>query len=153
MQLGLGFCLAGYSTKVRVEVSLEGLGFESEKTYYQGQGSALLVVLQGLGLEVVQKGQGLSRKKHAIRVRVLPCWLFCKGQGWSCLKELGFESAKTCNQGQGSALLVILQGLGLELVYKGQGLSRQKHAIRVRVLLCWLFYKSQGWSKSTRVRV
>ena len=32
MQLGLGFCLAGYSTKVRVEVSLEGLGFESEKT-------------------------------------------------------------------------------------------------------------------------
>ena len=31
MQLGLGFCVVGYSTRVRVGVSLQGLGFESGK--------------------------------------------------------------------------------------------------------------------------
>ncbi len=58
MQLGLGFCFVGCSTRVKVRNSLEslGLGFELAKTCNWDKGFVLLVLLKGLGLELVYKG-------------------------------------------------------------------------------------------------
>ena len=45
MQLGLGFSFVGYSTRDKVGVSLQELGFELAKSCNKGYGSVLLVIL------------------------------------------------------------------------------------------------------------